>query len=641
MRSAIAAALLFFAIHLYAAGTITDISPTTFRAFTNNQTITVYGDGLGDVLVFDGPPGPLETGIIARDARSVTGQLPGHVINTPGSYTIVVRGADGDTNPARFDVIEHQGLVLLVPDPVVVTATSREGAIVEFEVIPWGGQDPNPTVTCDPPSGSLFPIGPSTVQCVARNSYGETAHGEVSIYVQDGSAPVLTLPDDIVVKAESEDGTVVTFEATAHDDVDGDLPVTCTPPSGSRFPIGITTVQCSATDSHLNPAEGSFTVEVTDENHQGMLVIQVPESLTLEADSSAGAQFYFQVTAYGSDDPEPAISCDPASGSVFPIGTTKVLCIATDRFGGRAEGEFSITVVDTFGPELLLGDIAVEGTGSAGAEVTFATTAFDRVDGEVPLDCTPKSGSLFPYGSTRVQCSAKDSRGNVSEASFTVTVGDFTPPVLQLSDITADATSPDGAEVTFTPVAIDAVDGSVEVTCTPTSGSLFPIGSTTVQCSASDSHGNTAEGSFAVIVNDGADTVAPHISSVTATPNVLEPANHKLVTVTVTVDAVDAVDPMPRCTVVDVTANEPIIGAGSGNTDFDWRITGELEVELRAERSGQGTDRIYKVYVSCVDAAGNEAAGSVSVTVPKSTGSGDQQAITAKPTGRRRAVGKP
>jgi hypothetical protein len=639
MRTTIATALLLFALQLH-AGTISSISPTSFKGFSGTQLITVFGDGLGNVLVFDGPTGPLESDVTARDERSVTGPVPSHVINSPGSYTILVRGADGDTQPVAFEVTQWHHLVLLVPDPVVVEATSREGAIVEFEVIPWGGSDPNPVARCTPPSGSLFPLGPSNVQCTATNSLGERAFGEVSVFVYDGSAPVVTVPDDIVVEAETEEGTVVTFEASAHDAIDGNLPVTCSPASGTRFPIGVTTVQCTATDSSLNPGVGSFTVEVTSDDHHGVLVIEVPESFTIEAASSAGSVVVFEVKAYGSTDPQPSISCNPASETVFPLGTTKVLCVATDIYGGRAEGEFEVTVADRFGPALAYGDLFVQATSSAGAEVTFATTATDAVDGEVPVTCTPVSGSLFPVGATTVQCSASDSRGNTSDASFTVTVtqSGSAPPELQLSDITVEATSQAGAEVTFTPVAIDDVDGTIPATCTPASGSTFPLGSTTVQCTATDSHGNTAEGSFEVNVTDG---TAPHIATVTATPDVLEPPDHKLVLVTVTVDAVDAIDPQPRCTVVDVTANEPIIGAGSGNTDFDWRIVGELEVELRAERSGQGDGRIYTVHVTCADSSGNESAGSVDVTVPKSTGSGEEQAVVAPPTGRRRSVGKP
>lgn len=638
MRNTIATALLLFAIQLH-AGSINSISPSSFQGFGGTQLITVFGEGLGNVLVFDGPTGPLEADVTARDEKSVTGPVPSHIINSPGSYTILVRGAEGDTQPVAFEVTQWHRLVLLVPDPVVAEATSRSGAIVEFEVIPWGGSDPNPVARCTPPSGSLFPLGPSSVQCTASNSLGERSFGEVSIFVYDGVAPVLTLPDDIVVEAENEEGTVVTFEATAHDAIDGDLPVSCSPASGTRFPLGLTTVQCTATDSSINPAEGSFTVEVTSDEHHGVLVIEVPESFTVEAVSSAGALVPFEVKAYGSTDPQPSISCDPASGTLFPLGTTRVLCVATDSFGGHAEGEFEITVADRFGPEMPFGDMFVPATSGAGAEVTFATTAIDAVDGEVPVTCTPASGSLFPVGATTVQCSASDSRGNTSNASFTVTVtqSGSAPPELQLSDITVEATSEAGAEVTFTPVAIDDVDGTISATCTPPSGSTFPLGSTTVQCTATDSHGNTAEGSFEVSVVDG---TAPHIAGVTATPDVLEPPDHKLVPVTITVDAVDAIDPQPRCTVVDVTANEPIVGPGSGNTDFDWRIVAELEVELRAERSGQGDGRIYTVHVTCADSSGNESSGSVDVTVPKGTSSGEEQAVVVPQPGRRRSVGK-
>lgn len=639
MRTTIAAVLLFLAIQIQAAGTISSISPTSFEGYSGQYSLTVFGDGLGDVLLFAGPAGRIEVGIMARGERSVTGRVPDDVINTPGSYVVTVRGEDGDAGPVSFEVTDPwHPLVLLVPDPVVVPSTSSRGAIVEFEVIPWGGQDPNPTYSCTPPSGSLFPIGPSIVQCEARNSFGDTARGEVAIFVQDIGVPVLTLPDDIVVEAETADGTVVTFEASAHDSIDGEVAVSCTPASGSRFPIGVTTVQCTATDSSLNPSEGTFTVEVTDPGNHGTLVIHVPDSVTLEAEGSAGTQFSFEATASGTADPEPAVTCDPASGTRFPLGTTTVLCIATDRFGGRAEGELTVTVVDRFGPELSLGDISVEGTSSAGAEVTFPSTAMDVVDGAVAVTCTPGSG-LFPFGATPVQCSATDSRGNTSEATFTVTVYDFTPPVLQLSDVTVDATSDAGAVVTFTPVATDAVDGDVGVVCTPASGSTFAIGTTTVQCTASDSRGNIANGSFEVIVRG--DVTAPHIGTVRATPDVLSPPNHQLVPVTITVEAVDDFDPMPRCTVVDVTSNEAIIGAGSGNTDFDWRITGELSLELRAERSGQGNSRVYTVHVSCTDASGNEAISSVNVTVPKNSGSGEEEAIVAKPSGRRRSVGKP
>jgi len=67
-------------------------------------------------------------------------------------------------------------------------------------------------------------------------------------------------------------------------------------------------------------------------------------------------------------------------------------------------------------------------------------------------------------------------------------------------NITRQATSNAGAVVTFVATAQDSVSGSLPVTCLPASGSTFPIGTTVVNCSATDGNGNTATGSFTAAV---------------------------------------------------------------------------------------------------------------------------------------------
>ena len=79
--------------------------------------------------------------------------------------------------------------------------------------------------------------------------------------------------------------------------------------------------------------------------------------------------------------------------------------------------------------------------------------------------------------------------------------GDKTAPVLTLPPASVtDATLANGAPVSFSPTAIDAVSGAVTPVCTPASGSVFPIGTTTVSCTATDLAGNTASASFTVTV---------------------------------------------------------------------------------------------------------------------------------------------
>ena len=79
---------------------------------------------------------------------------------------------------------------------------------------------------------------------------------------------------------------------------------------------------------------------------------------------------------------------------------------------------------------------------------------------------------------------------------------------------------------------------------------------------------------------------------------------------------VDLIDPAPTARIVGVSSNEPVDGADDGDTSPDWEITGPLSVNLRAERSGTGTGRIYTIQVEGRDAAGNTTQQTVSVRVP-------------------------
>lgn len=107
-----------------------------------------------------------------------------------------------------------------------------------------------------------------------------------------------------------------------------------------------------------------------------------------------------------------------------------------------------------------------------------------------------------------------------------------------------------------------------------------------------------------------ADNTPPSIDSVTASPDVLRPANHRLIPVTVSVSATDDSGQVASCKIVDVTANNPV-------SKKDIVITGDLTVKLRAERSGPGKGpRVYTITVRCTDASGNFSDSSVQVIVP-------------------------
>ncbi len=191
---------------------------------------------------------------------------------------------------------------------------------------------------------------------------------------------------------------------------------------------------------------------------------------------------------------------------------------------------------------------------------------------------------------------------------------DTTPPALTLpANQTLEATGPDGAAADFAASAVDTRDGTVPVSYSHAPGSVFPLGMTTVTVTARDAAGNAATGTFTVTVRD---TTAPAFQSLTASLNVLWPPNHNLIAVSVTAAVADAVDPAPVTRIVAVASNEAQTGLWDGDIGPDWEITGALTLDLRAERAGSGSGRLYTITVESRDASGNASIRTVAVTVP-------------------------
>lgn len=309
--------------------------------------------------------------------------------------------------------------------------------------------------------------------------------------------------------------------------------------------------------------------------------LNLPGNITAEATSAAGVVVNYTASATDAEDnPDPTPSCSPASGSTFPLGTTTVNCSVTDSGGLSDSGSFSVTVRDTTAPTVTVLDITAEATGPSGAVVSFTASANDLVDGSITPTCSSASGSTFPLGTTTVNCSAIDAAGNTDSASFSVSVVDTTPPIVNVpADMTVEATGPAGAVASFSASASDLVDGTLTATCSPASGATFPLGATSVTCSATDGAGNAGNKSFTVTV---VDTTAPQLTL---------PSN-------MTVSATSAAGAVVTFT---ASANDLVDGS----------------VAVTCTPSSGSTFAPGTTTVNCTatDAAGNSASGSFTVTV--------------------------
>lgn len=253
---------------------------------------------------------------------------------------------------------------------------------------------------------------------------------------------------------------------------------------------------------------------------------------------------------------------------------------------------------------------------ACGAVVEFAITTTGNCG---TVTATPASGSTFRVGTTTVNVT-----NGVQNASFTVTVLDATAPAFDCPEAITASTDPGFCHATLqipAPAYTDNCGGGT-ATGTRSDGKAltdpYPKGTTTITWTATDASSNSTSCTQVVIVKD---TEKPRIISVTATPNTLWSPNHKMTDVELTYVATDNCPGELTYEVTGISSNEPLNGTGDGNTEADWAFIDGTHVQLRAERAGNGTGRIYTITVRVKDAAGNYSDdATVTVSVPHDQG---------------------
>ncbi len=285
--------------------------------------------------------------------------------------------------------------------------------------------------------------------------------------------------------------------------------------ASGTYPKGATTVTFTATDLMGNTLTCSMTVTVNDTQ---LPQITCPANIAVNNDPSVCGAAVTYVAPVGTDNCSGATTvriAGPASGSVFPVGTTTVTHRVTDGNGSTAQCSFTVTVSDTQLPQITCpANIVMNNDpGVCGAAVTYAApVGTDNCPGAATVRIAgPASGSVFPVGTTTVTHRVTDGSGNSAQCSFTVTVNDVQNPSISCPANIAVGSSPGicGAVVSYVaPVGTDNCAGIATVRIAGlASGATFPPGTTTVTYRASDASGNTAQCSFTVTVtaadNDG------------------------------------------------------------------------------------------------------------------------------------------
>ncbi|WP_417875684.1 HYR domain-containing protein [Winogradskyella sediminis] len=290
--------------------------------------------------------------------------------------------------------------------------------------------------------------------------------------------------------------------------------------SGDAFPVGVTTLEFTATDANGNSSVCTFDITVIDNE---------PPTITCPAPITINADIYCEVSSIpGLIQPATDDNCANTYNIVnnlpdlypLPIGNHYITWTITDSAGLTATCDQLITVVDATPPVISCPSVDPFYTtdpNQCNATLSFTATATDACNGS-PLMSYEIDGNpinfpyTFPLGTTTVDAIADDGNGNTSTCNFDVVVEDHQVPtaVCQPLTITLDASG-------NATIAEDAINNGSTDACGGltfdtdiTNFDCSDIGSNTVELTVTDASGNTNTCTTTI-------TVLDHVQGATAT----------------------------------------------------------------------------------------------------------------------------
>lgn len=493
--------------------TVIDSDPPTISC-PANQTVAAAA---GECNTTVDPGTPTATG----NNVNVTGvRSDGQPLNAPypgGTTTITWTATDADGRTATC----VQTITVTVDDaiPPTITApanlTLTTGAAEESScgvIVNEANLTPDADDNCSVsvsrtgvPAGNFFPVGTTTVHYTATDAAGNTATATQTVTVSDNTPPVVTLNGDNPQTPEFDPPTEITVEcgtalndpgATAKDSCTGVVPVTTS--TVSTGTPGTYTIVYSATDG-TNVGTATRTVHVVDTTAP-VIALSGANPMTVECHST------FTDPGATANDGCAGSFAATASGAVDANtpGTYVITYNATDPSGNAATPVTrTVNVVDTLAPVITLNGANPMTVECHTSFTDPGATANDACTGPVGVTASGSVNVNVP-GTYTITYTSTDG-AHSSTKTRTVNVVDTTAPTISCPAnivvyLPLNSTATSMAVSYPTPTATDSCSSSVTVTTSKASGSIFPVGPTTVTATATDPAGNSSSCSFTVTV---------------------------------------------------------------------------------------------------------------------------------------------
>ncbi|MEQ1748723.1 MAG: cadherin-like beta sandwich domain-containing protein [Prosthecobacter sp.] len=450
--------------------------------------------------------------------------------------------SDDATTPQLDLVITGTGQDVVAPvitPPAAVTSMSAPlaGAIVNYPAATVVDDfDSAPVVTYSKASGSLFPIGNTTVTITATDADGNTSTSTFVVTVTAVSsitAGGALMPGNLApgkpVWATSELGIAPHTVANINDGLYGNASswIAGAPLATIGVNLGATPVNIGQlafgrdnTGQFSDRWTGLYHLEVTTTPNPGATTPESAWTRLGTVDLTSGAL------------PSPGrrrlltFSPVPVTGVrlVMQSTTSQGICVdELELYDGTATPAPAGLVLSQKGSVIAASgtyDFGRTGTGlsstrtfqitnTAATSTSLSVTHSGGNSADFTLNTTSLAANLAAGASTAFTITFTAGDGsrsttlqiNGSNFTLTATGGDVTPPTISHPDVVQIVTSVGPAVVIYAPATVtDNADPAPLVTYSPTSGSTFPFGRSLVTVTATDASGNISTATFAVTV---------------------------------------------------------------------------------------------------------------------------------------------
>ncbi|MGH9877833.1 MAG: beta strand repeat-containing protein, partial [Nitrososphaerales archaeon] len=385
------------------------------------------------------------------------------------SWTATDAAGNFATTTQKISVVDTTPPTIVAPDPVGAEATSATENVVNLGQATAADFVGISSITSDAPA--VFPVGETVVTWTATDTANHTATTTQIVTIKDTTSPILTAPKAITAEATGESENIVNIGQTTASDLVGIASITSDAPA--VFPIGLTTISWTATDTSGNSVTATQTVTIVDTTTPTILA---PADVSVEASDPTS-----NIVAIGTattSDAVGVVSVTSDAPSVFTFGQTIVTWIATDAAGNNATYTQTITVVDTTAPKVFApADVTANATDPTNNTISIGTASATDIIGVASI--TSDAPAAFPFGETIVTWTAIDSFGNIATANQTISVIDTTvPSIIPPADITIEAQNQASNLVSLGIATAEDIVGValIEVDAP----SVFPLGETIV-----------------------------------------------------------------------------------------------------------------------------------------------------------------